>query len=219
MINGMAPKPATNSTACPTSANVRQPATMRAVTRMGSAAVVVAAVLSLVSCNQSRRVANGCYRFTDATRVGSLIAVSERRHSCGFTAPMLDGRSYTLARQVGQVVVVNFWAQWCGPCTVETPQLDLVYRTNKSRHIAFVGIDTKDVREKVRSFVESNHISYPIVFDDRARVAVAMGRLPVAGLPFTALIDRRQRVAAVYVGAVTAKDLQPVLGRLAAEPR
>ncbi len=87
-----------------------------------------------------------------------------------------------------------------------------------SRHIAFVGIDTKDVREKARSFVESNHISYPIVFDDRARVAVAMGRLPVAGLPFTALIDRRQRVAAVYVGAVTPRDLQPVLDRLAAEP-
>lgn len=186
--------------------------------RLVTAAVAAIAVLSLASCSQSQRTANGCYRFSDATRVGSLIAEADRQRSCGFTAPLLDGAAYTLAHDAGQVVVVNFWAQWCGPCAVETPQLDEVYRADKSRDVTVVGIDTKDFHSKASAFVKDNHISFPIVFDDRARVAVAMGRLPVAGLPFTALIDRHQRVAAVYVGAVTPKDLQPALDRLAAEP-
>ena len=188
------------------------------MSRLITVAVAAIALLSLASCSQAHRTANSCYRFSEATRVGSLIAEVDRRRSCGFTAPLLDGSSYALAHDAGQVVVVNFWATWCGPCAVETPQLDVVYRADKGRHVTVVGIDTKDFRSKASAFVKDHHVSFPIVFDDRARVAVAMGRLPLVGLPFTALIDRQQRVAAVYVGAVTPKDLQPVLDRLAAEP-
>jgi peroxiredoxin len=94
-----------------------------------------------------------------------------------------------------------------------------VYRAYKAKGVDFVGIDFKDQRGKAESFVKDNDISFPIVYDQQGKTALQMGHLPAQGLPFTVLIDKQQRVAAVYTGdPLTPMDLEPVLNKQLAEP-
>ena len=182
------------------------------------ALTLAASVLALSSCVNSPRNTDRCYQFTSATAVGEVVAGGNRHLTCGFSGSLLNGGSFTLSHDTGKVVVVNFWAYWCGPCKVETPQFDLMYRANKAKGVDFVGIDTKDSRDQAMPFVKNNDITYPIVFDEPGRTALALGKIPATALPFTVLVDKHQRIAAVYLSRLTPKDLQPVLDRLTAEP-
>jgi thiol-disulfide isomerase/thioredoxin len=185
--------------------------------RVVLAATVAAAAVALPSCSGTNHDADGCYRFSNATRIGETIAAGNRQHTCGFSGQLLDGGSFTLSHDTGKVVVVNFWAQWCAPCAVETPQFALMYRADKAKGVDFVGIDMKDNRDQAQPFVKDNGVTYPIVFDQQGRTAIALGKIPAIGLPFTVLVDKHQRIAAVYLSVLTHKDLQPVLDELAAE--
>ena len=155
------------------------------------------------------------YQFRSANESGTTIPVQERR-PCSFVGTLLQGGGqYRLASDVGKVVVVNFWASWCGPCQSEAPQYDLLYRDEKAHGVDFVGVDTKDpVRSNAQSFVADHHISFPNVYDETGEVALQMGNVPVGGLPFTVLADSHGRIAAVYLGPQAPKDLKPTLRAL-----
>jgi peroxiredoxin len=185
------------------------------------AACSLVALLAISACTGSDAVdqsAGGQYRFNVANASGRTIAVADRKKVADFSGQLLSGGMYRLTQDAGKVVVLNFWASWCGPCQVETPQFDVMYHKNKAAGVDFVGIDTKDIKSAARSFVSDHAITFPIVYDEPGEVALRLGHLPAESLPFTVLIDKQQRVAAVYVGAQNAKDLQPVLNRLVAEP-
>lgn len=191
--------------------------------RRAAAAVLAwltAAVLVLAGCTGKDAVdqSGGNFRFVSGTARGSVITPGDRKSAADFDGSLLGGGTYRSAANKGKVVVVNFWATWCGPCTVETPQFDLVYRAYKSKGVAFVGIDTKEAgRDQPRAFVRDHHISYPIVFDEQGETAVRLGNLPAQALPFTVLIDKQGRVAAVYQVALSPKDIEPVINELLAE--
>jgi peroxiredoxin len=185
------------------------------------AACSLVALLAVSACTGSDAVdqsAGGQYRFHLANPSGKTIPAAERKKVADFTGTLLDGARYRLRQDAGKVVVLNFWASWCAPCQVESPQFDILYRKNKSAGVAFVGIDTKDIKSQASSFVRDHAISFPNVYDEPGEVALRLGHLPAQSLPFTVVIDKQQRVAAVYLGKQTAQDLQPVLTRLAAEP-
>ena len=162
--------------------------------------------------------ANGEFRYVGATASGHLIAPADRKPAGNATAPYLTGGTFELASLKGRVGVLNYWATWCPPCVVETPEFDKISRSLDPADVQFVGIDVKESdRSPVTAFVADNKISYPIVYDEIARTALKLGKLPMAGLPDTVLIDRQGRVAAVYVGIQTAADIEPAIKTLAAE--
>lgn len=183
-------------------------------------AALLAAVLTLGACAGRDAVdqnAGGQFRFVSGTGKGSLIKPADRKPAGNFTGDLLNGGKITLNHYRGKVVVINFWATWCGPCTTETPEFDALYRQNKAKGVQFIGIDTKEAsKDAPKAFVRDNDISYPIVWDEQGKTAVALGKIPARALPFTVVIDRKQRVAAVYLTALTGKDLQPVLNKLIA---
>ncbi|HJQ43376.1 MAG TPA: TlpA disulfide reductase family protein [Jatrophihabitantaceae bacterium] len=184
------------------------------------AAVLVTALVASACTGKDAvdQSAGGQFRFVSGTKSGKLIAVGDRKKSGSFSGDGLSGGTVALSEFAGKVVVVNFWATWCGPCQVETPQFDAMYRKNKAKDVQFVGIDTKETsRDAARSFVKDNAISYPMIWDEPGRTAVQIGKLPALALPFTVLIDKQQRVAAVYLTKLSPKDLQPVLDKLVAE--
>lgn len=181
------------------------------------ATVLVTAGLVLSGCT-SGGSGDGTFTFHGAQSVGSLIKVSDRRPVHDFSGSGLNGGTYHLAQDAGKVTVVNFWGTWCGPCQIETPQFGMVYDAYRSKPVAFVGIDVKEgSRGKPRAFVKDNKIHYPIVYDEAGETAIRMGNIPTQQVPFTIVLDKRHRVAAVYIARLAPSDLEPVLNKLIAE--
>ena len=183
-------------------------------------AALLTGALALSACTGKNAVdqnAGGQFRFVSGTSLGKTYAIADRKTAGNFTGQLLNGGTLSLSQDAGKVVVINFWATWCGPCTTETPQFDTVYRANKAKGVDFIGIDTKDIQNKAQAFVKDNQITYPIVFDEQSKTALQLGRIPALSLPFTVLVDKHQRIAAVYLMTMSAKDLQPVLDKLLAE--
>lgn len=178
--------------------------------------------MSFVACSGGKdavdQSAGGQFRFVGATPRGKVIPLAERKQAGTVTGELLDGSPFALADDRGKVVVINFWATWCAPCQVETPNFDRLYRELKATGVEFVGIDTKDIgHSQANAFVQDNNISYRMVWDQKAKTALQLGKVPSASLPFTVVLDKQQRVAAVYLGQVQPADLRPVLISLAAE--
>lgn len=116
----------------------------------------------------------------------------------------------------GQVVVVNVWGSWCAPCRIETPALEQVYTATKERGVMFLGIDFRDNRDSARDFISDRSVTYPSIYDYDGRTLATL-TTPTSVVPTTVVLDRRHRAAAVFLRAVTASELQPVVERLAAE--
>jgi thiol-disulfide isomerase/thioredoxin len=162
--------------------------------------------------------AGGQFRYHDVTAHGKAIAPADRKAVGKVSGDLLGGGPFSLAEQKGKVVVLNFWGSWCGPCQVESPQFDSLYRTVKGQGVEFVGLDVKETtRSKPESFIKDNQITYPNVWDPKAKTAIQLGKVPMVGLPWTVIVDKQQRVAAVYSGPVQPADLRPVLTQLVAE--
>jgi len=190
--------------------------------RTALAAGLLAVLLSASACSSGKdavdQSAGSQYRYVQATRKGELIPAAERKQAGPLAGELLSGGEYRLAADTGHVVVLNFLASWCAPCQIETPQFDALYRARKSEGIKFVGLDVKESgRDAARSWIEDKDITFPIVYDEKAKTALQMGSIPLAGLPDTVVVDKQGRVAAVYVGITLPRDLEPVLDALAKE--
>lgn len=129
-------------------------------------------------------------------------------------------RTISLGDFGGQVVVINIWGQWCAPCRTEMPELQQVYDATRSDGVAFLGIDVRDnSRSAAVDFVTDRNITFPSIYDPPMRTMIAFGGgYPTAVIPSTIVLDRQHRVAVVYLRALLAEDLEPVVRRLAAEP-
>ncbi|MBF6333747.1 TlpA disulfide reductase family protein [Nocardia transvalensis] len=134
---------------------------------------------------------------------------------------MTDGKTTSVEDFPNQVVVLNLWGQWCGPCRAEVPALEKVYEQSRSRGVAFLGINVRDPQQdKARDFMISNHVGYPSIYDPEMRTLLALGgKFPTSVIPTTLVLDRHHRVAAVFLRPLLAEDLQPVIDRIAGEPQ
>ncbi|MHA0285455.1 TlpA disulfide reductase family protein [Mycobacterium sp. C3-094] len=128
-------------------------------------------------------------------------------------------KTLSLSDFTGKVVVLNVWGQWCGPCRTEIAQLEQVYRATKDRGVAFLGIDVRDNNiDAARDFIVDRGVTFPSIYDPAMRTLIAFGgRYPTTVIPSTVVLDRRHRVAAVFLRELLATDLQPVVERLADE--
>ena len=126
-----------------------------------------------------------------------------------------DGTRWRTMDHRGEVVVVNLWATWCGPCQAEVPVLSRVADDMQKQGVKVIGLslDEGDRERKVAEFGRRVHMSYPVAFPEQmSQMAVGMD-----GLPTTILVDRKGRVALTYVGSVGEGELRSDLERLLAE--
>jgi cytochrome c biogenesis protein CcmG/thiol:disulfide interchange protein DsbE len=120
-------------------------------------------------------------------------------------ASLGTGRRLSLEAWRGEVVVVNVWASWCGPCRSEAPLLERWYRRIKARGGTVLGIDTFDTTSDATSFIRQYHLSYPMLRDPGGEVKQEFG---VTGFPESFVVDRGGRIAALERGPVDDRFMQ-----------
>jgi thiol-disulfide isomerase/thioredoxin len=130
---------------------------------------------------------------------------------------LLEGGSLDLADLRGDVVVVNVWASWCGPCRVETADLELVYQSTKELGVRFVGLNIQDERDKAVSFM-AGRVTYESIFDPAFETGLGFGDPPAPiGPPATLVIDRNGGVAVAFYRQVGRTELDQAVRRVATE--
>ena len=135
-------------------------------------------------------------------RLVARVRSSPRRRRTGadFTLRDLGNKEVSLSDYKGKVVLVNFWATWCGPCKVEMPHLDKMDAEFESRGFEVLSISTDDARaaSMVKPFIKKNGYQFTVLLDKTT--AVVSKYNPAKTLPYTAIIDRDGRIAHVHMG-------------------
>jgi peroxiredoxin len=159
----------------------------------------------------------GAFHFVAGTGKGELIPAADRRTGPAIGGDLLSGGAFDPAGLRGKVVVLNFWAHWCAPCRVEVPDLQTAYDDTKASGVEFLGVAVQDTKQEADAFLTNHKVSYPSLFDPNGKVALRFRDFPQAGLPYTIVLDRQGRVAAVYLTPLLREDIEPVVRKLAAE--
>ncbi|ULR52038.1 TlpA family protein disulfide reductase [Streptomyces deccanensis] len=147
------------------------------------------------------------------------IPVGERPAAPDFAGSTVDGGSVRLSDYRGQVVVVNAWASTCGPCRVESPDLDRAQRELKARDVQVLGVSTDASRPNALAFQRDLDLSYPSLHDPGGKQFLKLpgGLVNPQILPFTLFVDRAGRIAGAVQSTVTEEDVRSVVTPLLEE--
>lgn len=130
---------------------------------------------------------------------------------------LIDGGELDIADLRGDVVVVNVWGSWCGPCRAETPDLEAVYQATQELGVSFVGINIRDQRDHAVAFT-AGRMTYPSIFDPAFEIGLGFRDPPAPpGPPATLVVDRNGDVAVAIYRPVGRTELEQAVTRVAAE--
>ncbi|WP_254407890.1 TlpA disulfide reductase family protein [Streptomyces sp. AC495_CC817] len=141
------------------------------------------------------------------------IPAGERPVAPDFAGDTVDGGSVRLSDYRGRVVVVNAWASTCGPCRVESPDLDRVQRELKERDVQVLGVSMDVSRSNALAFQRDLALSYPSLHDPGGKQFLKLpnGLVNPRILPFTLFVDRAGRIAGAVQSTVTEEDVRSVV--------
>jgi cytochrome c biogenesis protein CcmG/thiol:disulfide interchange protein DsbE len=128
----------------------------------------------------------------------------ERGSAPQFNIPLFGGGTFSLAEQRGKVVVVNFWASWCGPCRDEAPVLESTWRNYKDRGVVFVGVDYVDTDKEALAFLKEFNITYPNGPDIGTEASHAYR---IQGVPETYFVGKDGQLYGNYIGPIDVPTL------------
>jgi len=143
--------------------------------------------------------------------IGTIVLTSgllfgQGTKAADFRLKTTDGKTVQLSQMKGKVVLLNFWATWCGPCRKEIPDFLEVYKQYKGRGFEIIGVSLDDEGWKVvNPFVKQFNINYPIVIGD-GKLVNAYGGFEF--IPTTFLIDKEGTIVHTFTGLVTKADLE-----------
>lgn len=130
------------------------------------------------------------------TEVGSMMPE--------YSAMWLDGSKFELETRKGNVVLLNLWATWCGPCRYEIPELQTIHDKYAAKKFEVIGVSVDESGvESVRDFVKEHEMRYPVVLDAEGKLANVF---QTSVLPTSVVIDRTGKIVWKKFGAIMPND-------------
>lgn len=178
--------------------------------------VLFLTTLLLTACGSAGKTADENTPNTDATSSSDTANSSEQNAEGGsvsylplsagdtapdFTAALTDGSEFILSEQQGKVVLLNFWATWCGPCVREMPAFEKLYG-EYGEDVAILAVNCMESEDIVKAFQEENGYTFPIACDPEGDISL---KYPSQGIPYTLVIDKEGIIQKIYVGAADAE--------------
>ena len=170
---------------------------------------IAAAGVVLAAC-----LFTGCS--SETVKAASVKPDNERKAAPEFALKDADGKLVHLSDYKGKVVLLDFWATWCGPCKIEIPWFMDMQRKNRDRGFEVLGVSMDDEGwEVVKPFLSDLQVNYRVVIGNDVTAQLYGG---VDALPTTFLIDRGGKIAAVHVGLASKKDFEDGIEQLLQSP-
>jgi peroxiredoxin len=128
---------------------------------------------------------------------GNAKSVELTQPAPDFTLKSLAGENLRLKEYRGKVVLVNFWASWCGPCRQEMPILDKIHQRYAPMGFTVLGVNVDKKSDKARQIAERLDVSFPLLLDQQQTVSE---QYQVSAMPYTLLVDRDGEVHYIHKG-------------------
>src|SRR5579884_3954297 len=114
-----------------------------------------------------------------------------------FTLGARGGTNLSLAQYKGQVVMLNFWASWCGPCRQEMPLLENIYKKYNKLGFTLIGVNVEPDSKAADDWLKQTPVSFPVIYDKDSQVSKLYD---VSGMPSTVIIDRKGNIRMLHRG-------------------
>lgn len=193
-------------------------------TKFSLGALLVAGVLAVSGCSTGAGAVVQGDTFEFVSPDGQIeihYEPDERKPVADLTGPDLIDPDTTLHVQedfAGEVVILNLWGQWCGPCRAEVDDLQRLQEEFEPQGATVFGINLRDPnRQKAVDFVEDNGVTFPSIWDPTNAAVAALHGFPTSVVPATLILDKQHRVAAVYLAEITDEQLQGIVSEVLAE--
>ncbi|GAB3490748.1 TlpA family protein disulfide reductase [Nocardiopsis coralliicola] len=157
-------------------------------------------------------------QFISGDGSATVFEPGDRLSAADVSGETLEGDEIALADYRGEVLVLNLWASWCGPCRSETPVLNEVAAEYADRGVEFLGVNIKDDATAARAFERKQEVEYPSLYDQPGAVPQAFrDTIPPQAIPTTLVIDPDGGIAARVLGETNYDQLSGLVEDVVAE--
>ena len=125
------------------------------------------------------------------------LALTSSGPAANFTLKSASGENIRLSEYRGQVVLINFWASWCGPCRQEFPHLDALHQKYEALGFTVFGVNVEQDRDTADKVLRDIPVTFPILFDEQNQVSELYD---VTAMPMTVLVDRNGEIRFMHKG-------------------
>ena len=171
-------------------------------------------------------VLSGCAAAPDCDRIPGVrpgvcpLPVADRQPAPDVTLPVLKTDAartagvteLSLADLQGRVVIVNFWASWCGPCRIEQPDLNQLHALLPDTEVVLVGVNIEDTEANALAHLTEFDVAYLSLFDPVNELAGRFSGIGARTIPTTILLDPQGRVAARLLGLTDTREIVALAG-------
>jgi peroxiredoxin len=146
-----------------------------------------------------RNMTSRCCAVGLAVFLASMAATADIKEGAApdFTLKSATGENLRLSEHRGEVVMINFWASWCGPCRQEMPLLDELYNQYHPLGFTILGVNVEEDSTKARQMLKDSPVTFPVLFDNKSTVSKLYD---VVAMPSTVLVDRDGNVRYLHQG-------------------